>query len=207
MRKSGVFPEARRGAAFLHYGLLRMMGGAGLVCHTGVAARASASSSVWRPLTFIRCSRRMAPQFHGGGRSSCTLCPDGTIFSLALQSRWEERYLTTPSEEWGVSFLPLSPMMEWTGTFGSPRSSDMYLTREEFGESWADAGEFVLQLQGIEQEHAAAEGGDAGDFLQHVRREVDQALASRPIQLSAKVEPRCGVAMYTMRVTPWRGRR
>lgn len=28
---------------------------------------------------------------------------------------------------------------------------------------------------------------------------------SLPIQLSAKVEPRCGVAMYTMRVTPWGG--
>mgnify|MGYP006967076218 CR=1 FL=1 len=41
----------------------------------------------------------------------------------------------------------------------------------------ADAGEFVLQLQGIEQEHAPAEGGDAGGFLKYVRGEVDQALA------------------------------
>lgn len=52
----------------LHQGLFRMIGGEGLACHTGVAAFASASSSVLRPLTLTMCSRRMAPQFHGGGR-------------------------------------------------------------------------------------------------------------------------------------------
>ena len=59
-----------------------------------------------------RCSRRMRRSSKAEAGSSCTLCPDGTIFSLALQSRWDEWYLTTPSEELGVSFLPLSPMME-----------------------------------------------------------------------------------------------
>lgn len=96
----------------LHQGLFRMIGGEGLACHTGVAAFASASSSVLRPLTLTRCSRRMRRSSTAEAGSSCTLCPDGTIFSLALQSRWDEWYLTTPSEELGVSFLPLSPMME-----------------------------------------------------------------------------------------------
>lgn len=53
-----------------------------------------------------------APQFQGGGRVILHAVPGRNDFSLALQSRWDEWYLTTPSEELGVSFLPLSPMME-----------------------------------------------------------------------------------------------
>lgn len=64
----------------LHQGLFRMIGGEGLACHTGVAAFASASSSVLRPLTLTRCSRRMRRSSTAEAGSSCTLCPDGTIF-------------------------------------------------------------------------------------------------------------------------------
>lgn len=104
--------------------------------------------------------------------------------------------MTTPSEEWGVSFLPLSPMMEWTGTFGSPRNSDMYLTREEFGE--ADAGEFVLQLQGIEQEHAAAGVAMRVTSSSMSAGRSIRRWPSRPIQLSQRWSRRAGVAMYTI---------
>ena len=77
----------------------------------------------------------------------------------------------------------------------------MYLTRDEFGESWRMLVSSSFSCRGLRRNMPRLRVAMRVTSSSMSEGRSIRCCPSLPIQLSAKVEPRCGVAMYTMRVT------